>query len=157
MSRDYISSEIDKIQNDSNFDDSLSKAMTCAWILGNFKGINLKVMDMNEQSSVASYYVLATSSNITQAASMADEIIHQIRRCGGEILSKEGSTQSDWMLLDCGDVIVHIFQETARDTYGLEDLWSNAKSVKIPDSYYFSSEQNYPSASTLDDKGRDFF
>lgn len=156
MSREYINSEIDKILNDDNFEGSLKKAMMCAWILGNFKGINLKVMDMNGESSVASYYVLATSSNSTQATSMTNELVHQVRRCGGEILSKEGMSNSDWVLLDTGDVIVHIFKETARDTYEIEALWKNAVSVQIPNSYYFSDEQE-SAFGDVDSKGRDFF
>lgn len=155
MSSEYINSEIDKICNNKDLEGK-KEAMVCAWILGNFKGINLKVMDLSSSSSVASYYVLASATNTSQSQAMAGEIVNQLRRIGCPILSKEGMNNTDWILIDADDVIVHIFQETARDAYGLEELWSEAINVEIPSEYYFSSDHE-SARITSDDKGRDFF
>jgi ribosome-associated protein len=155
MSSEYINKEIDKIFNNKSLE-STKEAMICAWILGNFKGINLKVMDLSKSSSVASFYVLASATNTTQSKAMATEIIHQLRRLNCPILSREGMNNTDWILIDADDVIVHIFQESARDAYGLEELWSEAQNVAIPSEYYFSSDQEASGISD-DDKGRDFF
>jgi len=156
MSQEYINREIDTILENLENTDSHNKAMAAVWIIGNLKGINLKVMDLSEANSIASYYVLGSATNITQAKSMADEVLNQFARKEFKVISKEGMNSDDWILIDGGDVIVHIFQESARDSYDLEDLWNQAKNVTIPNEYYFSSDSDENQASD-DDKGRDFF
>lgn len=156
MSKEYVNKEIDKIINDNELSFPQNMAMAAAWLLGNLKGINLKVFDVSHTSSLADYYVLASATNTTQATSMADDIVRSLKRHKMEFLSKEGMQGSDWILLDAGDIIVHIFLEAAREVYGLEELWQEAKQIKIPQSYYFSSE-DAEAAEKLDNKGRDFF
>ena len=74
--------------------------MASAWIMGNFKGINLKVLDMQEKSSIADFFVLGSAGNPTQAAAMAEEITFQFRNMGIEAISREGLKHStDWILL----------------------------------------------------------
>lgn len=156
MSQEFIDKEIEKIVNDKEFSFPLNMAMASAWLLGNLKGINLKVFDVKSTSSLADYYVLASATNSTQANSMASDITRSLKKYGMNFLSKEGTNGSDWILLDAGDIIVHIFLDTAREVYGLEELWKEGKLVSIPQSYYFSSE-DAEAAQKLDDKGRDFF
>ena len=156
MSQEYINKEIDTILANTEKSDSLNKAMASVWIIGNLKGINLKVMNLEEANSIASFYVLGSATNITQAKAMAEEVLQQYARKGFKVISKEGMNSDDWILIDGGDVIVHIFQESARDSYDLEDLWKQGISVPIPNEYYFSSEGE-EGLSTTDDKGRDFF
>ncbi len=156
MSREFVDAEIDKIVNDKELEYPKNMAMAAAWILGNLKGINLKCFDVSHTSSLSDFYVLASASNTTQASAMAEDVMRTLKRNGMSILSKEGVNGSDWILLDAGDILVHIFLESARDVYGLEELWTEAKPVGIPNSYYFSSE-DAESAEKLDDKGRDFF
>ena len=155
MSNEFINNEIDKIFNSKEFDFPLNISMASAWILGNLKGINLKVLDMQKTSTLADYFVLASATNIIQAKSMAEELSFQYRRLGFPLLSKEGMSDSDWLLLDSGDVITHIFLESSRDVYGLEELWSKAPTVKIPEDYYYSSEKSIEVNNSKDE--RDFF
>jgi ribosome-associated protein len=157
MSQEFISIEVDKIIKNEGFEFPLNMAMAAAWLLGNLKGINLKVFDVSASSSLSDYYILASASNSTQANSMADAIQVHLKRNGMSFISKEGVSGSDWILLDGGDIIVHIFQESARDVYELESVWKDAKSVKIPNDYYFSSDDEEASENASDKKGRDFF
>lgn len=140
MSREFITKEVTKIFKDESLEYPLNMAMSAAWILGNYKGINLKILDVSKTSSLADFFVLGSATNITAAKAMADEIAVQMRELGHETISREGFTDTDWILIDFGDVIVHIFQETTRSVYDLDNLWSGAKSVEIPQSYYFSSD-----------------
>lgn len=140
MSRDYIQKNVDQIMAEHKF--PLNMAMSCCWILGNFKGINLKLLDVSQCSSLADYYILASATNFTQAQSMADEIMRQMKRSGFGATSKEGhENESEWLLLDLKDIIVHIFQENARPSYDLENLWKEAVQIEIPHSYYFSDQE----------------
>jgi ribosome-associated protein len=157
MSSEFVAAEVDKIINDKALEFPKNIAMAATWVLGNLKGINLKVMDVSHTSSLSDFYIVASATNSTQAASMANEILRQLKRHDLNFLSKEGLNGSDWILLDGGDIIVHIFLETARDVYGLEEIWTDAKPVEIPQSYYFSSEDAEAAQKSGDDKGRDFF
>lgn len=140
MSKSYIETNVDQIFEEKEF--PLNMAMACCWILGNFKGINLKLLDVSKSSSLADYYILASANNPTQAQSMADEIVSQMKRKGHPTKSKEGhESESEWVLLDLRDIIVHIFQENSRPVYDLDNLWEDAKVVEIPHSYYFSDSE----------------
>ena len=72
MSRDYISKEVEKIIKDDTLKYPQNMAMACAWILGNFKGLNLKVLEVGHVSSLADFFVVASASNYTQAQAKLD-------------------------------------------------------------------------------------
>jgi len=156
MSKEFVSAEVDKIVKDEKLPFPKNMAMASAWLLGNLKGINLKILDVSNTSSLSDYYVLASATNTSQASSMANTILTQLKRHDLNFLSKEGMNGSDWILLDAGDIIIHIFLDTAREVYGLESLWTEAEPVEIPQSYYFSSD-DAEAAEKIDNKGRDFF
>jgi ribosome-associated protein len=140
MSRDYINAEVTKILKDNSLEMPINYAMASAWIMGNFKGINLKILDLRKSSTIADVFVIGSATNPTQMSAMAEEISHQMRANGIEALSKEGLKQStDWILLDYGDFMVHVFSESARTIYDLDHLYKNALNIEIPDSFYFSS------------------
>lgn len=156
MSREYVTKEVTAIYNDKNLEAPLNIAMAAAWIMGNFKGINLKVLDLRDKSGIADVFVLGSAGNPTQAAAMAEEISHQMRLLGLEALSKEGlKASTDWILLDYGDVIIHVFHEPARLVYDLDTLYKNAISIEIPESYYFSTPESERRGGS--DDGRNYF
>jgi ribosome-associated protein len=140
MSREYIAKEISKIISDKSFAPPLNKAMAAAWIMGNFKGINLKVIDLHEKSSIADFFVIGSAANPIQANAMAEEISTQFRLIGDEAKSREGLKYStDWILLDYSDIIIHVFTETARNVYDLDLLYKDGVIIPIPDTYYFAN------------------
>ena len=155
MSAEFITAEVTKIVKDEKLEFPLNLAMATAWILGNFKGINLKVLDVTKSSSLTDFFVLGSATNPTMAQSMADEISKQLRAQGYEAISREGSKKGDdWILLDFGDIIVHIFLDISRNVYDLDNLWENATEVEIPNSYYFSSDDEEKSD---DATGKSYF
>lgn len=159
MSKSYIEKNVDQIMSEKEF--PLNMAMACCWILGNFKGINLKLLNVSKHSSLADYYILASATNPTQAQSMAEEIIAQMKRKGYPTTSKEGNEQeSEWVLLDLRDIIVHIFQENSRPVYDLDNLWEEAEVIEIPHSYYYSDkeiEEQKKSDDLKKDDDKDYF
>ncbi len=138
MSLDYVQNEIQNILNEKEF--PLNIAMASTWLLGNYKAINLKVLDLTKESALADYFVLATANNIVQAQAMAEGILVGLKDHGHKFYSKEGLSGSDWILLDLGDIIVHIFVGSARESYDLDGLWSRCPLIEIPQEYYFSDE-----------------
>lgn len=139
---DYISKEVNSIIENSDYEFPKNLAMASAWILGNLKAFNLKVLDTQNFSSLADYFIIASASNTTQAQAMADTILRQLKQHGAKARSTEGLNGADWILIDMADVIVHIFLDSSRPIYDLDNLWSYAKDVEIPQDYYFSSDDD---------------
>ena len=147
MSNEFINKEIDEIMEDKAFEFPQNSARSSAWILGNFKGTNLKVLKMSKDFSLTDFFVIGSAQNSTQSKAMADEICFQLKRYNIETRSKESDQNAEWTLLDFGDIIVHIFVEHARSTYDLESLWSNSTEIEIPQEYYFDRENDLNSKS----------
>ena len=139
--QNFATKEIEKIMDDEkNLPYPMNMAMSCAWILGNLKGVNLNIFNLQEKSSLCDYTVMAYATNLRQAQAMSLEIERQMKKRGQKVYSIEGSKEADWTLVDLGDVIIHILLETARDSYSLEKLWSDCEKVQIPSEYYFTNE-----------------
>ncbi len=136
MANEFVVKEVNKIFKQED-EQTKKMALAAAWIVANYKGVNIKIYDVSGSSSLCDYNIIATAQNTMQARTMIDEIQHNLREHGGKILSLEGLTDGEWMLLDAGDVIVHIFQELPRDIFDLDELWSSYPQVEIPQEYYF--------------------
>lgn len=138
MANEYINNEVNKVMTNSSFEFPLNHAMASAWILANFKGENLKIFDLKNSSALVDYSILATAQNPTQARAMVDEISLNLKIHGAHIVSYEGYESADWILLDTGDVMVHVFNGPARDVYDLDMIYAKNSQVKIPEEFYFS-------------------
>ncbi len=138
MANEYIQNEVKKVISNSQFEFPLNHAMATAWILANFKGDNLKIFDMRKSSALVDYAVVATAQNATQTRAMIDEISSSLRNVGAKIVSYEGYESADWVLLDTGDIMVHVFNGPARDVYDLDMVYAKNPQVKIPEDFYFA-------------------
>ena len=148
--KNYIYAEVEKIITDEkNYPYPKNLAMSSAWVIGNLKGINLNIFDMDSKSSICDYTVIGYATNNRQAQAMAQEIERQMKKRGIKVYSIEGSKEADWTLVDLGDVIIHIVLETSRDNYALEQLWQECPKVSIPAEYYFSDD-NFGAENTND-------
>ena len=134
---EYINAEVNKVISNSAYEFPLNHAMASAWIVANFKGENLKIFDLRKSSALCDYSILATAQNATQARALVDEISSNLQHFGAKIVSYEGYEGADWILLDTGDIIVHIFNGPARDVYDLDMIFARAPQVKIPEEFYF--------------------
>ena len=97
------------------------------------KGKEIIVLGLTElQQSVADFFVICHGDSNIQVDAIANNIERQARtELKEHVLHKEGSENSQWILLDYGDVVVHVFQETFRKFYNLEDLWADANTELI--------------------------
>lgn len=89
------------------------------------------VLDLRDVTSFADFFVIASGANSRQIQAIADEIEVQMRDLGERPHSVEGYQNAEWVLLDYGDFLIHIFSEKARQYYDLERLWRDARRVKI--------------------------
>ncbi len=96
------------------------------------KASDIKVLDLTGFTSFTDYFVLCTGANSRQIQAISDEIGMRLKDRGEFPISAEGYQDAEWVLVDYGDFLVHIFSERARAYYDLERLWRHAKSVEIP-------------------------
>lgn len=97
------------------------------------KAADIVVLDVAEVLVITAYFVIATGASDRQVSSIADEIEDQLREKGRvKPTGREGEREGKWVLLDFGDVVVHVFQPEEREFYRLEKLWSDAPRVELP-------------------------
>ncbi|MDQ2711153.1 MAG: ribosome silencing factor [Acidobacteriota bacterium] len=88
---------------------------------------------MREVTSFTDYFVICSATNPRQAQAICDEIHRELKELGELPVSFEGYDQAEWILMDYGDFLVHVFSEHARAFYDLERLWRHAREVKTLD------------------------
>jgi len=109
--------------------DSTEVAKIIADIAVDKKATDIVMLDIREQSVIADYFVICTGSNPRQIQAIASAIEDKLSELGIASRGFEGSAENGWMLLDCGDVIAHVFGPMEREFYRLERLWSAAPTV----------------------------
>jgi ribosome-associated protein len=100
---------------------------------GEKKAHDLVVLDLREVASFTDHFVIASGTNVRQVQAVADEVQEQLRkRLGVKPARVEGYNSAEWVLLDYGDFIFHVFEEKSRRFYDLERLWRDAARVPLP-------------------------
>ena len=117
----------------SSDDRSRLLAITAARVAAEARGTDVKILDLREITPVFDYFVIATGTSRRQIHAMADEIENVVK---AELHDKrrgaEGYEEGRWIVLDYGDVVVHLFDTESREYWDLEHLWSDARSVAPP-------------------------
>ena len=93
------------------------------------KAEDVRVIDIADVSVLADYFIIASGNNRTQVQAMADEIEQRLGRAGAEPRQVEGYQAANWVLLDFGDVIIHIFDAQNRLFYDLERIWKDGTQI----------------------------
>lgn len=96
------------------------------------KAINTVVLDLREIASFTDYFVITSGTNERQVQAISDEIFEKLKRAGTPAARVEGYKTAEWILLDFGDFVVHVFEDKARKFYDLERLWRESKRVRLP-------------------------
>lgn len=94
------------------------------------KAEDIRVIDISGVSVLADYFIIATGTNTSQIQAMADEVEEKLGRAGHPMKQIEGYDHANWVLLDFGDIIVHIFDKENRLFYDLERIWRDGKSIE---------------------------
>jgi ribosome-associated protein len=96
------------------------------------KAIDMVVLDLREIASFTDFFVIASGANDRQVQAIADEVLERLKKNGVPAARVEGRKTAEWILLDYGDFLVHVFGEKARKFYDLERLWRESKRVELP-------------------------
>lgn len=108
------------------------KTQLCALAADSRKAEDIVVLDVQQLSSVADYFLMCSGSSDRQVRAIADAIAEELAQHGEKPLAMEGYQKGTWVLIDCADLIVHIFDHDTRRFYGLERLWHRAPHVEVP-------------------------
>ena len=95
------------------------------------KGMDIKLLRINDVSSLADYFLICTGTSNTHVKTLCDYAEYTLEELGEPMLGREGHRGNSWELLDYGSVVVHVFTEEAREFYALERLWADAEQVDI--------------------------
>ncbi len=98
--------------------------------LSDKKALETVCTEVGEITVLADYFVMASATSSTHVKALAEEVEYKLEEAGEKNIKIEGRA-TDWILIDCGDVIVHIFGSQAREFYALDKMWSDGKTVDI--------------------------
>lgn len=105
-------------------------AFKAASILDEKKGRDVCILKVREETVITDYFVIATATSSTHLKALCDEVEYRLREEDDIRVSRvEGYQGGGWILVDLGEVIVHLFDETSRDFFKLEKLWSSAEKI----------------------------
>jgi ribosome-associated protein len=116
---------VSKVQ--SNAGEASSAGETLQIVLSrleDMKAEDIVTIDLNGKSSIADFMVVATGRSTRHVGAVADNVVSELKKSGLKNIRVEGQPHCEWVLIDIGDVIVHVFRPEVRDFYGLEKMWA---------------------------------
>jgi ribosome-associated protein len=96
------------------------------------KALDVVVLDLREIASFTDFFVITSGANERQVQAISDGVYESLKKTGSTAARVEGYKTAEWILLDYGDFIVHVFEQKARQFYDLERLWRESKRVELP-------------------------
>lgn len=131
LQRETIKIDISQAVTPFNeIDPEVQLAIRCA---ADKKAVDIKVLDLRQIASFTEFFIIASGSNQRQVQAISDEINEQLKKqLKSRAIRIEGYSGGEWVLLDYGDFIVHVFDKEAREFYDLERLWLDAGRVEVP-------------------------
>ncbi len=115
----------------ADLDAPVKLAIECA---SEKKAFGIVALDLREIASFTEFFIVCSGANTRQAQAISDEIGERLKKdLNARAVRIEGYRAAEWILLDYGDFVVHIFEKDARDFYDLERLWRDAKKVELPE------------------------
>jgi len=113
--------------------DKLDERVVCALqAAAEKKAIDPTVLDLREIASFTDFFVITSGANERQVQAISDEVYETLKKAGSTAARVEGYKTAEWILLDYGDFVVHVFEQKARNFYDLERLWRESKRVELP-------------------------
>jgi ribosome-associated protein len=99
---------------------------------GDKKALDLILLDLREIATFTDYFLITSGANQRQVQAIADEVVDKMKKSGSPAARIEGYRTAEWILVDYGDFVLHVFEEKARKFYDLERLWRESKRVELP-------------------------
>lgn len=135
LQRESNTHEVAASENtDATTNQSLDERITLALhAASDKKAVNPIVLDLRDASDFTDFFVITNGTNVRQVQAITDGIEEELKKQGTRASRIEGYNTAEWILMDYGDFVVHIFEEKAREFYDLERLWRDARRLSLPD------------------------
>ena len=114
-------------------DQSKEMAKIAYHALSDKKGEDIKIIDITGISVLADYFIIANGSSDSQVNALVDNVEEELHKAGFGLKQREGQASASWVLLDFGDIIVHVFDKENRLFYDLERIWKDGRDIRIED------------------------
>lgn len=124
--------EIYAREGNAGLAESARMAQVAAMAADEKKGKDVRILDIRSVSTMADYFVICTGTSNVHVRSIADSVEEQLALAGLRLHHMEGYQNGRWILLDFGDLIIHVMHQEERDFYNLERLWGDAREVSVP-------------------------
>ncbi|CAN5686598.1 hypothetical protein BH18ACI4_BH18ACI4_15660 [soil metagenome] len=121
--------KIPKAKESEELDERIREVLQAA---SDKKALDLVVLDLREIATFTDHFVIASGNNERQVQAISDEVFEKLKKSGTAAARVEGYKSAEWILLDYGDFIVHVFSDKARKFYDLERLWRESKRLALP-------------------------
>lgn len=120
-----------KITGGDRMNQALEMARVAYQALDEKKGEDIRVIDISGISVIGDYFVITNGTSDSQIRALVDNVEEKMHKAGYELKEQEGNNSGTWVLLDYGDIIIHIFDRENRPFYNLERIWSDGKDVEM--------------------------
>ena len=113
---------------------TIDKAKLCMKIISERKAIDPVLFEVGKLTSIADYFLIASGSSSRQVQAMASHLLRKMKEEGFRTYGLEGEEEGHWILVDYGDIVIHLFYQPFREFYDLEGLWIDAPRISLADS-----------------------
>ena len=120
-----------KITGGDRMNQALEMARVAYQALDEKKGEDIRLIDISGISVIGDYFVITNGTSDSQVRALVDNVEEKMHKAGYELKEQEGNNSGTWVLLDYGDIIIHIFDRENRPFYNLERIWSDGKDVEM--------------------------
>ena len=119
-------------QSETTSDKLDERILTALAAASDKKALEIVILDLREIAAFTDYFLITSGANERQVQAISDEVLDKLKKAGSPAARIEGYRTAEWILMDYGDFIVHIFADQARKFYDLERLWREARQVELP-------------------------
>ncbi|MEE2920146.1 ribosome silencing factor [Hyphomonas sp.] len=116
----------------ATLDEIRTVAESLAKSLEDDKAEDILFIDLDGKSSLADFMIIASGRSGRHVAALADHVVQDVKKLTGRPASVEGMPNADWVLIDTGDVIIHLFRPEVREFYNLEKIWASSDAHRTP-------------------------
>lgn len=117
--------------NDSRPDNAREAALAAVRTAINQKGLDARALDLRDVSDIADYFIIVSGTSDRHVQGIADKIREELRQHGETPVGTSGYETAEWILLDYGNIVVHVFYEPTRQYYAFDELWRGAKRLEL--------------------------
>jgi ribosome-associated protein len=111
--------------------EALDKARLCSKIIKERKAVDPVLFEVGQLTSITDYFLIASGNSIRQVQAITRHLTKRMREEGFRAYGLEGEREGSWVLMDYGDVVIHVFYQPAREFYDLEGLWLEAPRIEL--------------------------